>query len=446
MTGLWLALLALALLAASSLASAVESAYLTQPRSEAESLTDGGRRRRLAAILADPLPHTQAVRFWRVFFDAAAGAAVALAYMSFLHSVWISGLWATLTMAVLGFLVVGVSPRRLGREHSTGLVIATAPLVRTGRVVLGPVPGWLERLITPRSARNQEATFFTEVQFRDMVDRANEANVIEDVEADLIQSVFELGDTRVRAVMVPRTDMVTADADAPVDDALQLSLRSGCSRLPVIGEDADDVRGIVYLKDLVRAVVVESRTGEQSVRLARPARFVPESKPVAELLQEMQRESVHVAIVVDEYGGTAGLVTLEDLLEEIVGEIDDEYDQERETVAPDGEGGFVVPAEMDIDEMGELFDEHLDDDEVDTVGGLLTKALGRVPVVGSRAVVGDLLLTATALSGRRNRLGSVHVRRAQAEEIAQAEGLGLVPLAPSSPSQRTQQQSQEPRA
>lgn len=411
MPGWFLAGIALVFVAVAALLSAVEAAYLSLARAEAERLTHDGARPRLAAIVADPVPHTRAVRFWRVWFEAAAGVAIALAYMAWLGSVWWAGLWATLTMAAVGFVVVGSSPARLGRTRAGVVAAATAPLVRAGTVVLGPLPGWLVRLVTPRRAAGGEASFFTEEQFRDLVDRANEANVLEDAEAEMIHSVFELGDTRVRAVMVPRTDMITVTADVPVRKALFVCLRSGCSRLPVIGEDADDVRGVVYLKDLVGLVVEEGRGDEAVLAAARPVRYVPESKQVADLLQELQREATHLAVVVDEYGGTAGLVTLEDLLEEIVGEIDDEYDGERAEVEALGDDSFVVPAGLEVDELGELFGLELRDDEVDTVGGLLTKALGRVPLVGSHAEVGPLTLRAYALSGRRNRLGTVLVTR-----------------------------------
>lgn len=418
MTLLWLLVLAVFLLAASGLMTAVEAAYLALPRSAAEDLIATSSRPRLAAILKQPQRHTRAVRFWRILFQSAGGAALALAWMSWLDSVWWAGLWATATITLLAFAVIGVSPRRIGRGHAAGVVRATAPVVRGLTVVLGPVPGWLERVVAP-GASETDATFFTSDQFRDIVDRASAAHAIEDSEADLIHSVVELADTKVRAVMVPRTDMVTVEDHLPAHAGLSLCLRSGFSRMPVIGDDADDVRGVVYLRDLVRTVVEEQRPDETCAAVGRRARFVPETKSAAELLQELQREAVHVAVVIDEYGGTAGMVTLEDLLEEIVGEIDDEYDPTREEVVADGAGGFVVPSDMDIDEMGELFDLKLEDDEVETVAGLLAKALGRVPIVGAHAIVGGLQLTADSLSGRRNRIGTVHVRRATDEELTQ---------------------------
>jgi CBS domain containing-hemolysin-like protein len=415
--------LAVVLTATSGLFTAIEAAYLALPRGQAEDLIEDGRRRRLAAILRSPESHTRAVRFWRIFFQSAGGAAFALAWVAVVDSPWWAGLFATVTITLVGFALVGVSPRRLGRTHSAGLVSGTAPLVRAMTWVLGPVPGWLERVVAPSSA-GTDATFFTEDQFKDLVDRASASHAIEDSEADLIHSVVELGDTRLKAVMVPRTDMITVDKDLAASKALSLSLRSGFSRIPVIGEDTDDVRGVVYLKDLVRCVVQEGRPERTCADVARKARYVPESKSAAELLQELQRDAVHVAIVIDEYGGTAGLVTLEDLLEEIVGEIDDEYDPDRDEVEAQEDGSYVVPADMDIDDMGDLFDLDLEDEDVDTVAGLLAKALGRVPIVGATSVVGPLHMTALTRSGRRNRIGTVQVRRATPAEIetAAAEG------------------------
>jgi len=213
--------------------------------------------------------------------------------------------------------------------------------------------------------------------------------------------------------MVPRTDMVTVDDDDTVDDALNLFFRSGYSRIPVIGESADDVLGILYQKDLaerVHRLGAGLRIGGLS-ELAREVRYVPESKKVNELLREMQLESIHVAVVVDEYGGTAGLVTLEDLIEELLGEIVDEYDREKPEVAELGDGRYRVSAALGVEDLGDLFGVDLEDDEVDTAGGLLAKSIGRVPIVGSRATVEGIVLEAVTLEGRRNRVGQLEVHR-----------------------------------
>jgi CBS domain containing-hemolysin-like protein len=237
------------------------------------------------------------------------------------------------------------------------------------------------------------------------VERASESDMIEDEEAELIQSVFDLGDTIVRAVMVPRTDMVTIQSGSTLGQAMSLFLRSGYSRIPVILDSADQIRGILYLKDVTARLYGGGSDRSALVdELCREVRYVPESKPARGLLQEMQRESIHVAIVIDEYGGTAGLVTLEDLIEEIVGEIVDEYDSERPEIEPLGDGRYRVSAMAGIADVGELFGLDLEDEEVDTVGGLLAKELGRVPIVGSEVDLEGLHLRAERMEGRRNRI------------------------------------------
>jgi len=231
----------------------------------------------------------------------------------------------------------------------------------------------------------------------------------------MIHSVFELGDTIAREVMVPRTDVVFIERHKTLRQAMSLALRSGFSRIPVVGEGSDDVLGVAYLKDIIRRTYEyrDAESTETVESVMRPAVFVPESKPVDELLREMQAQQTHIAIVVDEYGGTAGLVTIEDVLEEIVGEITDEYDVERPQIEDLPDGAVRVSARLHIDELAERFDVDLDDDDVDTVGGLLAKHLGRVPIPGARVQVATLQLTAEGTQGRRNRLGTVVVRRVE---------------------------------
>ena len=393
------------------LLTAAESAYGYLPRHEAEALLHGKAGKPLRRILQYPVAHMHALRFWRVWFEMATAVAVATVFQIRLDNIWLAGLLATVVMAGIGFVLVGVSPRQIGRKHVTAVVVLTAGMVRFLRVVLGPVPGWLVRLgsaVAP-GTQGPDAAFFTEEEFRELLDRASEADMIENTEAELIHSVFELGDTKVRSVMVPRTDMVCIDSGSSLHQAMSLFLRSGYSRVPVIEDSADQIVGILYLKDV--AAQLHADTGQTGVHrveeLARGVRYVPESKAVSELLQELQRESTHVAIVIDEYGGTAGLVTLEDLIEEIVGEIVDEYDSERPEIENLGEGRYRVSSRAGIDDLGELFDVDLEDDEVDTVGGLLAKALGRVPIVGSEVVVDGVVLHAERLEGRRNRVSHV---------------------------------------
>lgn len=411
MTSLILVGMALVFLSFVALLTAAEAAFNFLPRHEAEQSVLRSKGKALASILKNPVAHIRALRFWRVWFEMAAAVAVAVVLHSLLDNVWLAGLAATGIMAVIGFVLVGVSPRQLGRAHSGPVVRFTAPLIRFLCWVLGPVPGWLVSLgsaVAPGAPAGDDA-FVSEEEFREFVDRAAESDMIEDNEAELIHSVFEFGDTLVRSVMVPRTDIVSISTGSNLEEAMALFLRSGYSRIPVIGENTDQIKGILYLKD-VAAALHRTEPGLQPHdvdSLSREVRYVPESKLVSDLLKELQKESTHVAIVIDEYGGTAGLVTLEDLIEEIVGEIVDEYDAAAEEAVDLGDGSYRVSARMSIDDLGELFDIDLDDDEVDTVGGLLAKALGQVPIVGSAVEVDGVSLRADRLEGRRNRVSHI---------------------------------------
>lgn len=411
MTPLLLVCMALAFLSIAALLTAAEAAFNFLPRHDAEDALLNSRGNAMKRILAQPVAHIRALRFWRIWFEMASAVAVAVLLHSLLDNVWLAGLAATGIMALLGFVIVGVSPRQLGRLHSAAVVRFSAPLIRFLTWILGPIPAWLVALgsaAAPGAPGGDEA-FFSEQEFRELVDRASESDMIEDTEAEMIQSVFDFGDTLVRAVMVPRTDILSIDAGSSLRRAMSLFLRSGYSRIPVIGDSADQILGIVYLKDVASTLHELAPDEEPPLveALAREVRYVPESKPVSDLLRELQKESTHVAIVIDEYGGTAGLVTLEDLIEEIVGEIVDEYDTESAEAVALGDGSFRVSARMSIDDLGELFDIELDDDEVDTVGGLLAKALGRVPIVGSSVKVDGVSLRAERLEGRRNRVSHI---------------------------------------
>ncbi|MEV7572611.1 hemolysin family protein [Pseudarthrobacter sp. NPDC089323] len=411
MTPLLLVAMALLFLGAAAVLTAAEAAFNFLPRHDAEEALLRSRGHAMRRILAEPVAHIRALRFWRIWFEMASAVAVAVLLYSLLDNIWLAGLAATGIMALLGFVIVGVSPRQLGRLHSAAVVRFTAPTIRFLTWVLGPIPGWLVALgssAAPGAPGGDEA-FFSEQEFRELVERASESDMIEDTEAEMIQSVFDFGDTLVRAVMVPRTDIVSIESGSSLHQAMSLFLRSGYSRIPVIGEDTDHILGIIYLKDVAAAVHELAPDAEPPLvdSLAREVRYVPESKPVSDLLRELQKESTHVAIVIDEYGGTAGLVTLEDLIEEIVGEIVDEYDTESAEAVELGDGSYRVSARMSIDDLGELFDIELDDDEVDTVGGLLAKALGRVPIVGSHVEVHGVSLRADRLEGRRNRVSHI---------------------------------------
>ena len=234
----------------------------------------------------------------------------------------------------------------------------------------------------------------------------------EEYEQELIESVEEFSETITREVMVPRIDIATIAADANLDKAMAIFLSSGYSRLPVTGKSTDDILGILYLKDVAKVLhespklMLEKTTEE----LARKAVFVPESKALKNLLQDMQQSSTHIAVVIDEYGGVAGLVTMEDVIEELVGDIVDEYDREIPDVEQIEEGLYRVNARFPLFELGDLLEIELDDEDVDSIGGLLTKALGRLPKVGDQVELSGLELTADRVEGRGKRLLTVVVR------------------------------------
>ncbi len=412
-------IMALVFILIAAILTASEAAFSYLPRQEAEELLQKRRGNSLRRILDDPLSHIQALRFWRIWFEMAAAVAVAILFHDLLDNVWMAGLLATVAMAGVGFVLVGVSPRQLGRIRSSAIVRTTAWPVRSLRLVLGPVPRWLVALgnaVTPGATTAE--VFFTEEQFRELVTRASEAEMVEDNEAELIHSVFELGDTKVRSVMVPRMDIVSIEADATLRQAMSLFLRSGYCRIPVIGENADQILGVMYHKDVAATIHGLHDDDEPPLAggLCRDVRYVPESKAVADLLEELQRESTHVAIVVDEYGGTAGLVTQEYLIEEIVGEIVDEYDSEAPEVEELPDGGYRISARLNIADLGELFGVDLDDDEVDTAGGLLAKGLGRVPIVGSEVEVHGVVLRGERIEGRRNRISHIIASHADSDQ------------------------------
>ncbi|MDQ4491431.1 hemolysin family protein [Sinomonas sp. ASV486] len=427
MTTALLLVLALVFVALAGFLTAAESAFSFLPRHDAEERIAEGRSASLARILEDPVPHAHALRFWRIWFETAAAVAVAVLVHSWLDNVWLAGLAATVVMALIGFLLVGVSPRQLGRQHALEIAVVAAPLANGLRMALGPVPSWLVRLgsaATGTDPKHEDATY-TSTELREFVERSSDTEDLEDEQAELLQSVFELGETLVRAVMVPRTDIIAIESGATLQQSMTLFLRSGCSRVPVFRESLDDVTGVLYLKDVAARINEDPEARSEAVdALAREPRFVPESKPVDDLLKELQRESIHFAIVVDEYGGTAGLVTLEDLIEELVGEIADEYDDDEAESVDLGDGRFRVTARMGLDDLGELFDIDLEDDEVETVGGLLSKGLGRVPIVGSTAEVHGVRLTAERRVGRRNRITHILAERVEETTTDQNDQAG----------------------
>ncbi|WP_022880952.1 hemolysin family protein [Gryllotalpicola ginsengisoli] len=371
-------------------------------------------------ITGGDLRDQNAVGFVRITSETTAAVLVTLAFVIVFDHWWLALIVSAAIMTGASFVLVGTSPRSVGREHPVGLLRSAGPLIRVLRAVLGPLAGALVALgdrVTPKRARSAVGS---EEQLLNLIDDAAEHDVLEEQDAELIHSVFEFTDTVVREVMVPRTDMVTIDADATVAAAMSVFLGRGVSRVPVVEGDVDDATGVIYLRDVARLVYERPAEADDTIvrTLQKPAIFVPESKNAAELLRQMQRESNHLALIVDEYGGIAGLVTLEDLIEELVGDISDEYDKDAPLVEElEGEpGAYRVAARLATDELGELFGLELDDEDVDSVGGLLAKALGKIPEVGDAARVGGVELTAERTEGRRGRLSTVLVRRATMDD------------------------------
>jgi CBS domain containing-hemolysin-like protein len=369
----------------------------------------------LRTIVNDRARYTNLLLLLRVTCELTATVLVTIVARAQFGTHWPVTLLTVLVMVVVSYALVGVGPRTIGRQHPYRVALTGAAAVRVLGRAFNPLASLLilfGNAVTPgRGFR--EGPFASEVELRELVDMAEERGVVEHGEREMIQSVFELGDTIAREVMVPRTEVVWIEKTKTVPQALALALRSGFSRIPVTGENADDVVGVVYLKDMARRAQDAERARTTQVdEVMREATYVPESKPVDELLREMQARRTHIAIVIDEYGGTAGLVTIEDILEEIVGEITDEYDVERAPIERIDADTARVSARLAVEDLSELFGVELPDrDDIETVGGLLAEALGRVPIPGAHAEAYGLNLTAESAGGRRNRIDTVLVTR-----------------------------------
>ncbi|MET8816260.1 hemolysin family protein [Streptomyces sp. NPDC004549] len=414
---------AVALIVVAWLAACAEAGLARVSSFRAEEAVKSGRRgsAKLAQVAADPTRYLNVALLVRVACEMAAAALVTYACLREFPDTWEALLIAIAVMVLVSYVAVGVSPRTIGRQHPLNTATVAAYVLLPLARIMGPIPSLLILIgnaLTPGKGFRR-GPFASEAELRAMVDLAEQESLIEDDERRMVHSVFELGDTLVREVMVPRTDLVVIERYKTIRQALTLALRSGFSRIPVTGESEDDIVGIVYLKDLVRKTHINRDAENDLVSTAmRPAVFVPDTKNAGDLLREMQKDRNHVAVVIDEYGGTAGIVTIEDILEEIVGEITDEYDRELPPVEELGDGRYRVTARLDITDLGELYGlEEYDDEDVETVGGLLAKALGRVPIAGASAEVElpderRLKLTAEAAAGRRNKIVTVLVEPA----------------------------------
>src|SRR5690625_157001 len=400
-----------------ALLTAGETALLRTTRSMAQDLTDAGHRKAglVTDLVTQPGPATVSARRLHLFTDAILAVCLTLISVSIIQVWWGALILATLLITIVSWTLIGIGPRRFARRYPAQTLSALAGMLNNLAKLGWDLPHQNSMPNTEDQQLRPELAF-SEDELRDMVDRISELEAIEDTEREMIHSVFELGDTYTREVMVPRTAMITIDHDVPLRKAMSLFLRSGFSRIPVIRDSEDDVVGILYFKDVVRRLHADPGASKFTAeRIGRPATFVPESKPVDDLLRQMQREANHVAIVVDEYGGTAGMVTIEDALEEIVGELVDEHDRAEQEIEQLEAGLMRVPARMSLHDLGESLDLRLEDEEVDSVGGLLAKALGKVPLPGQHAQTNGLYLEAERTEGRRKQLSTLLIRVLEAE-------------------------------
>ncbi|MFT4125001.1 MAG: hemolysin family protein [Gordonia sp. (in: high G+C Gram-positive bacteria)] len=414
---IWAVAVVVVLVLGSGVFAAIDTAISTVSIARVEDMVKEHRpgAQRLIVVLDARATYVALAVLLRVVGETAATAIVAVMVVGEIGVRW--GLAVTVAgMAVVSYIAAGVGPRTLGRQHAYSIALGSAVILPALGVLLRPVTRLLILIgnaLTPgKGYRN--GPFATEVELREVVDLAEARGVVAADERRMIQSVFDLGDTNAREVMVPRPEMIWIEEDKTAAQATSLAVRSGHSRIPVIGENPDDIRGVVYLKDLVELGLTDDPRTVKVVDVMRAAEFIPDSKPLDRVLDDMQRRRNHMALLVDEYGGIAGLVTIEDVLEEIVGEITDEYDSGEVAPIEDlGDGSYRVSSRLPVEDLGELFDVDIDDDEVETVGGLVGLELGRVPLPGARVVSHGLQLIAEGGPNRqgRQRLTSVLVCR-----------------------------------
>ncbi len=422
-TGQWLVWVIVLMLLTAVLAL-VDSALASYSRAHAQELAEEGRAgaKRLLVLLEDPPSFTGTISLLRVVSETTAYVIITVLVLE--HGpqyIWQVVLVVLAIACLVSFVVINVGLRTLGRQHSDAIALLSAGTVLFITRLLRPITSLLVLIgnaITPGRGFS-EGPFASEAALRELVDLAEASSLIESEERQMIHSVFELGDTMVREVMVPRTDVVFIEQNKTLRQAMSLFLRSGFSRLPVMGEDLDDIIGFAYLKDISKRVFdhQDAESTELVSSLMRPVLHVPDTLPVDDMLREMQRQRRHIAVAVDEYGGTAGILTIEDILEEIVGEITDEFDDNEVGVEQLRSGGIRVPARFPLDDLIDEIGVEVSDEDVDSVGGLMAKQLGRVPLAGARIEFAGLRFTAEEPSGRRRKITSVRVEKLPEESV-----------------------------
>jgi len=431
-TAVTLLLVELVLVMVLAVLSATEAALHTVRRPEViEELATRGRRGRRAGSVGRRSAHylaaIQVSEFLIVFaYSGIAAAFIAprmSALLAFFFGIDASNLLSDVTavivtVAVFGLIAVLLGlfvPRAIAARHAQGVLLVLVWPLEVVTYITRPLVSVLffltQIIVRPFGGDARAGTLVTEEEIRALVETGQAQGVLEPKEREMISSIFELGDKPVREVMVPRTDIVAIDAAMPPEDVLALVTRVGHSRVPVFEGSADDIIGVVYVKDIFRKLARNERDFDLRA-LLRPAHFVPETKKADDLLREMQRNKVHLAIVVDEYGGTAGLVTIEDLVEEIVGEIRDEYDVEQEMVLLVSESEAVMDARIPFEDVREMFQLAIDPTEdYDTLGGFVTNRLGRFPRSGESVDAAGVRFTVESVEGRR-------IRRVRAQRLA----------------------------
>lgn len=432
---IWLTVAVILALLLSGLLGAIESAVSTVSRARVEQMHKdevAGSVALLRVIDARAM-HINMLVMMRTVLDTSAAVFAGAIAVSLVESWGWALFLAIAVVSLLTFAVVGVFGRTVGRKNPYTVSLRSAVVLSAVAKVLGPIARlliWVGNIIAPGPGfRN--GPYATEVELREMVDIAQEHGIVEVEERKMIQSVFDLASTTARQVMVPRPEMVWIESGKSAGQATALCVRSGHSRIPVIGENVDDIIGVVYLKDLVQQTYYATDGGRSVTvdEVMRPAKFVPDSRSLDDLLEEMQEEHNHIAILVDEYGGVAGLISIEDILEEIVGEIADEYDnREVAPIEKIGEHTYRVVSRLSLEDLREHIEEELDrklefseeiEDQVDTVGGLIAFALGRVPLPGASVATSGLKLTAEGDRNRRGRL-RMHSVVVEVEQPAEA--------------------------
>ena len=399
--------------------AAAEVALASVSRLRVRQMTEAGvsQARATQMLLSDPARFLSTLMTLKAF--AFVGTASMVSVMAWRGRAGWPGMALSWLGTALLLLVTQIGPRALSLRNPEAFALYLSGPVQFFATLLTPITAPLRylggRLRGHRAGAEEpeESIFLSEDGLRFLLNVAEEESIIEEEEREMIGSILELGDTLVREVMVPRPDVAAVEVETPLREAVDLVLSAGHSRIPVYKERIDNIVGILYAKDLLRALR-DGPSDRPLSTLLRPAYFVPESKKVDELLEDLQQRRVHMALVVDEYGGTAGLVTIEDLVEEIVGEIHDEFDREEPAVQPQGDGVYLLNARVPLDEVQEVLGLTLPADGGDTLGGFIYSQLGRVPVVGDEVAFGRLHLEVLSVAGRR-------IKQVRAESLPESE-------------------------